>query len=221
MFCLITTHDSRLIDLSGCRYGLLVVIGRVENDGCGNRLWLCQCDCGSQKVIQGTALKRGSTSSCGCATAQKIGDKKRAHGKSHTSIYVAWCSMRSRCSDPKSESYSRYGGRGIRVCDRWNFSFESFISDMGDRPEGMTIELIDNDGNYEPGNCRWATVAEQGRNKSNNRMITAFGMTYCLSEWVEITGMARTTLKKRLNRGIQGEHLFMRDSRFYKGADRW
>lgn len=203
-------NDPRLIDLTGRRYGILTVISREPNAQCGNRRWLCRCDCGTEKVLLASNLAR--TQSCGCLKLKLIGDKKRTHGQSKTQLYGVWNSMHMRCSNPDAESYPQYGGRGIKVCDRWK-SFENFRDDMGERPRGASIERDDYNADYSPSNCRWASAKEQGRNKSNNALITAFGQTRCLTEWAEVMGFPHSTLKKRYHRGVRGEEIFSERNR--------
>ena len=116
-----------------------------------------------------------------------------------TPTYRIWIAMRSRCTNPNNAGFHKYGGRGIKVCARWQ-SFENFFADMGERPEGMTLEREDNDGNYEPTNCRWATPAEQSRNTRRNRMLTYAGETLCMADWAERRGVGWDTLYHRLRR---------------------
>jgi hypothetical protein len=124
----------------------------------------------------------------------------KTHGLSGTPVYLAWCAMRNRCDRAKDKSYAYYGGRGIKVSDRWQ-SFENFIADMGERPEGMTIERVDSNGNYEPGNCRWASRTEQAHNKRNNVHLTANGKTQTMMEWAHELGVSHTAIVYRLKAG--------------------
>lgn len=144
----------------GDRYGRWMVIA-IESRSHA----LCRCDCGAESLVQRSNMYAGKSTSCGC------GPRGRAatHGKSHTPTWRAWASTRNRCENPNNQDFKYYGGRGIRVCERWQ-SFESFIADMGDRPPGHTLDRIDPNGHYEPGNCRWATRAQQSRNTRSNKL---------------------------------------------------
>ena len=162
----------RLIDLTGRRYGRLIVIERVTNDGRSVR-WLCRCDCGNEREVRGASLTTGNTSSCGCLHRELQSSVPLKHGAAKrgrkTRTYVCWKGMRRRCYDPKNKRYKDYGGRGIRVCARWS-DFANFLSDMGEKPYGLTLERVDNDGDYEPGNCVWDTWMQQRYNQRRMRV---------------------------------------------------
>ena len=127
------------------------------------------------------------------------GKKNRTHGMTGTPTYGSWVEMKQRCLNPNDPFFHRYGGRGITICGRWLDSFENFLADMGERPKGQTLERVKPDGNYEPGNVKWGTHAEQARNRSNNVMLTFRGETMCIAAWAERIGLPRKTLEKRLN----------------------
>jgi hypothetical protein len=149
-----------------------------------------------------TTLTKRKNQSCGCyrlESNRENGFKSKKHGLSKTYFFDAWRNMISRCADETNKSYPGYGGRGITVCDRWKNSLDSFIEDMGERPSpDHSIDRIDNNGNYEPGNCRWATATEQSRNVRRNRYLEFRGESRCIGEWAEIYGLCRTVIRNRL-----------------------
>lgn len=159
---------SKLIDLSGQKFDRLTVIKREENSKDGHARWLCICDCGNTKVINGSNLLNKNVRSCGCLQQEITTlnlEQRFKHGYHNTPTYQTWECMIQRCSNPNVPSYQYYGGRGIRVCQRWLDDFKNFLSDMGERPNGKTLDRIDNEDNYYPENCRWATPKEQSENK--------------------------------------------------------
>lgn len=154
----------------GQRFGAWVVIGSAQPGANWAARWACKCDCGSQKDVFAANLRRGLSTSCGCLSAAKTSARSRTHGMTGTPTYRTWESMLNRCNNPRNSSHVNYGGRGIKVCDRWA-SFENFLSDMGEKPEkGMSIERLDVNGNYEPGNCIWADPKTQARNTRRTRL---------------------------------------------------
>lgn len=196
-------------DITGQRFGMLVALEFVGNQDGKYPAYLCQCDCGKQKTVLGQSLRNAGTDSCGCNTKRKLSESLTKHGHAHTKIYKVWAAMKDRCNNPNNTHFAEYGGRGIAVCERWTESFANFLADMGERPEGMTIDRIDNAGNYEPSNCRWATRTRQQRNRRVNRLLTVNGETKCVSDWAAITGVPRGRIASRLDRGWTEEAAVM------------
>lgn len=164
------------IDLRGQTFGRLTVRAMVASNSAGQSIWACQCACGELLSVAATHLRRGAVKSCGCLRRELgierlLRSPRRTHGATETVEYETWQRMIQRCTNPNSEVFEYYGGRGITVCERWRKSFENFRADMGLRPEGMSIDRKDVNGNYEPTNCRWATAIEQRLNQ--RRMVAA------------------------------------------------
>lgn len=183
------------IDLTGQRFGMWVVIKKAGYEKGATRWW-CICDCGQRKKINSYKLRNGLTKSCGCLSNHGHTAKGRI-----STTYHSWKHMKERCLNPKNVTYKYHGARGISICDRWLNSFKNFLLDMGEKPQDMTIERIDNNGNYEPDNCMWATRKEQARNTRKNKLIEYEGKTMCISAWEEELGIKRGTLWMRLKRG--------------------
>lgn len=153
------------LDLTGKRFTRLTVIKVSGKDAAHKTLWLCACDCGNESIVAAGNLTSGTSKSCGCLKSDRIKETKTIHGRgTKDPTYGTWYSMRQRCRNPNNHKYKYYGGRGITVCKRWD-AFLDFLADMGERPAGRTLDRIDPDGNYEPGNCRWATPREQRLNQ--------------------------------------------------------
>jgi hypothetical protein len=148
--------------LTGQVFGRLVVQSYQGKDQLNRSLWQCKCFCGNYKTAVGVEIVRGNTRSCGCLFREGNSSK---HKLRYHPLYSTWCSIKSRCLNTNSQRYRDYGGRGIKICDRWMDSFEDFLKDVGERPEGRSLDRVDNDGDYEPGNVRWATAYEQANNR--------------------------------------------------------
>jgi len=180
----------KFIDLTGQRFGRLVIVSRAKNSKSGRIRWNCVCDCGGTTIASGINLQSGNTKSCGCLRKEM----RTAHGMTRTSTYKTWGSMIQRCANPNN---ANYGGRGITVCERWK-KFENFYEDMGKKPKGLSIERKDNSGNYCPKNCRWEAIKNQNRNKRSNVNIEYRGKTQCMSAWAEELGINYDALRYRL-----------------------
>jgi len=184
---------------------MYLVLRRSESkDGDSHAYWDCLCDCGNISRVSGSHLRGGFAKSCGCARDRWTTNPRRtSHGMAKTKEYHAWQAMKARCSNPNLPNYSRYGGRGIRVCKEWQDSFQAFFSHMSLAPsKGHSLDRYpDNDGNYEPGNCRWATATEQQANLRTNRIIEVDGVSKNLSEWARDLDTKANVLLTRLALG--------------------
>lgn len=187
-----------LINLTGSQFGRLVVLGRAA--GFKGVFWVCECSCGNLTSVRTGHLRNGHTSSCGCLHTDQLRSRSTTHGKSHTKAYNAWLNAIRRCHNEDHKRFYDYGGRGIKVCARW-LVFENFLSDMGEPEAGQSLDRIDNNGNYEPGNCRWATRFEQARNRRCTLTLTFQGVTRSASEWSQVLGLAYQTILSRLSKG--------------------
>lgn len=189
----------RLIDLSGQKLGRLTVLRRAIVKGARNAMWECRCDCGNLTVAAGANLGK-TTNSCGCGQSEhgkriiEINRLKRTdlHGESDSLEYKSWAALKGRCLNPANPKYPRYGGRGIKVCERWLDDFETFLADMGRKPSPLhSIDRINNDGDYEPNNCHWATIDTQTRNRSTTRHVAINQDTMCVRDWEDKLGVSR------------------------------
>lgn len=184
-------------DLSGIQFADWTVLHHHEQRGY-NHIWWCRCVCGKESAVQGSNLGRSSTS-CGCEGRKRTVESRRTHGKARTKTYITWKAIKTRCKNPNNPAYPDYGGRGISICKEWDSSFDSFLHDMGERPNGMTIERKNNNLGYSPDNCIWADRKTQSRNRRSNRIISAFGTTMTLREWSLETGIKPTTITQRID----------------------
>jgi hypothetical protein len=201
-----------VFDMSGKRYGRLVIIERsAQTNQSGNAFWRCKCDCGNETIANGASIRAGRTMSCGCQSkAQRItAEKVTKHGMSRSRTYRIWVGMRKRCACTTKRKAHLYYGKGIRVCPEWE-SFDNFVRDMGEAPNGMTIERIDGLQGYRPGNCRWASPKEQANNTTKNKKIVFQGREQNLSQWAEEFKLKPNTLLYRLKRGWDVEQALTR-----------
>lgn len=196
-------------DLTGQKFGRLKVIKRVENKG-RQTMWLCKCDCGNEKIVRGSHLINGYIKSCGCLNKEILRQRCSKHLQSKTRLHQIWLRMKQRCVNKNLECYKNYGGRGITVCDDWKNDFMSFYSwsMQNGYKNDLSIDRIDNNGNYEPSNCRWADRKTQARNTRSNRLITYNGQTHCISEWAEILNISKTILQDRISQNWSIEKTF-------------
>ncbi len=189
----------------GERFGRLTLVERVANGHRGATMCRFVCDCGNTVERRLATIRYGHTRSCGCLVVDFASAVGLKHGEARrgrrTPELRAWLAMIARCNNPNDVFYHRYGGRGIRVCDRWRRSFENFLADMGRKPSPEhSIDRKDNDGPYAPENCQWSTPAEQSRNRRTTRMVTHLGRTQCIADWAKELGMSHCCLSERLNR---------------------
>jgi len=194
---------SKIRNLSSERFGNFIVLKFSHQDKNGHRHWLCKCDCGTIKSVDGPALVAGHTKSCG-KCIPRSGPLKHANAKrlQVTPEYKTWLSMKARTTNPSSKSYAKYGAVGIKTCERWFNSFENFLADMGRKPTlTHSLDRIDNSKGYSPENCRWATPSQQARNRRTNVILDLHGLKKTVKEWSEITGIQPSTIHARLKMG--------------------
>lgn len=196
-------------DLAGHKYGQWTVLqyaGIAPNSR--KAAWLCECTCGTRRNITSSNLK--SALSCGCGRREKTILRNTTHGRARSPEHTTWCAMKSRCYNQNEPGYVDYGGRGISVCDRWKDSFASFLSDMGLKPfPEASIGRIDNDGNYEPNNCRWETHGQQARNTRRTRRIAIGNDSKCFSDWAKEAGVTPSTFSNRVDANWSADDLLL------------
>ena len=199
---------SKLIDLTGQRFGKLVVIKRAETDKSKKTKWLCKCDCGNLKKIDGRNLRKGYTTSCGCYAKEQRLKATTKHGYARTKLDYLYYGMKRRCYNTKCQDYPLYGGRGIKMCEEWLKNRKTFFEWAIDNGYSIdstymqcTLDRIDVNGNYEPSNCRFVDITTQCNNRRSNHLITFNGETHNLKEWGEITGLRPSTISKRIKDG--------------------
>lgn len=205
-----TLHGSkshRRIDITGSVFGKWTVISfshyrRTGSSGCP--MWNCICHCGTERVVSGTSLRTGHTASCGCIKRETTARRNTSHGRSKTHLYMIWKHVNQRCYNPNAVGYKNYGARGIGVCQRWRGrdGFSNFEKDMGARPSKKhSLDRIDNNKNYSPKNCRWATRKMQSRNTRRTKILTFNGESLCVRDWEVRLGFKRGIIRSRLKKG--------------------
>lgn len=219
--------DPRFKDIRGERFGRTVVVayGGKSAAKCPQTLWICRCDCGTEHTVKLTHLRSGSTQSCGCLRKEWSATSHLRHGCARNGKrapeYRAWEALRHRCLVPTDRQFHNYGGRGITVCDRWRDSFEAFLEDMGPRPspKHSIDRWPDKNGNYEPGNCRWATSKQQLNNTRQNVLLTLNGRTQNLQQWADELGVTHSFLCNRKAAGWSDEDTLTRPPQ--RGRTHW
>ena len=184
----------------GDKYNRLTAVRFDHMDKHWNAYWLFKCQCGNKKVINVSSVKTGHIKSCGCLQKEMMKNRMIIHGMSYTKEYSIWGNMKDRCYNKKSKEYKNYGDRGIKVCNRW-MKFENFYKDMGKKPVKKSLDRINNNNNYKPNNCRWATRKEQNNNKRNNYLLTFNNKTMTIAEWSDKLDINYSTLRGRLKLG--------------------
>lgn len=193
------------VDITGQKFGRLTAIECLERVAGRGRKWLFRCECGGVIMRFPFQVTSGNTSSCGCIRKEMLIMRNKeslsTHRMTGTTEHTIWAKMIQRCRNPNDKNFPSYGGRGIKVCDRWNdpvTGFQEFFNDMGMRPKGAQIDRTNNNGNYEPSNCRWVTPKQNSRNRRSNKMIDFRNETKCIAQWVDELGIERKSLGYRL-----------------------
>lgn len=195
-------HEMPGYDLANQRFGRLLALApvRIVKNSRAAWFWICKCDCGAARQVRASTLRNGASTSCGCRAASVTAERNRTHGRSGTRLHRIWKGMLTRCRNPEAKDYPRYGGRGIKVCERWN-SFENFLADMGEPPTPKhSIDRAENSGNYEKNNCEWATSQTQARHTRRSHMITIGTETLPLVIWCERYSSDAFLVRDRLRR---------------------
>lgn len=189
-------------NLVGLKFNKLTVIKKIGRNNYGKTEWLCKCDCGKETITTGNNLKSGNTKSCGCHNLEQIIKRNTKHNLRYTRIYQTWLSIKRRCYNKNFKEYHNYGGRGIVVCSEWLDDFMNFYNwgMSNGYKENLSIDRINVNGNYEPSNCRWATLKEQANNKTTNHFITYKGITKTITQWAEFFNIDKRLLQDRIKK---------------------
>lgn len=200
----------KFTDISGQKFGRLVALYPTTPTKNGNMKWLCRCECGNEIIVDNQSLKKGATKSCGCLAKEICILTHTKHKMYKTKLNSVWNSMKQRCSNPNHIQYHNYGGRGIKVCPEWNDKINGFMNfynwamqngyNKNAKFQQCTLDRINNNGNYEPNNCRWVTIEEQCNNRRTNHYITYNQETHTIAEWSKILNINRYTLYDRINK---------------------
>jgi hypothetical protein len=188
--------NPRFVNIIGRKFNRLTVIAYVGKRG-HNQQWLCLCDCGNERMVLRSNLQSSQVKSCGCLNKEINDTLHITHGKTKSPEWNSWTNMKTRCLNPSRHNFDRYGGRGIKVCERWLNSFENFYEDMGERPEGYSIERINNNGDYDPSNCRWATNTEQCNNKRTSVLLEYAGIIMTRKQLSDKIGIRYSVLRNK------------------------
>ena len=216
---------AKLLDLTNKRFGRLVAL-EIDKTKTRRIYWLCKCDCRNIVSVSSIKLTSGETKSCGCLRKEKLSITRKKHGLTKQSLHNAWINMKTRCDNPNYNEFERYGGRGITYCEEWK-SFENFMSwalqngyqdiKKSNGRNVLSLDRINNNGNYEPANCRWVTALQQGRNKCNNKIYQYKGNKYCISALQEISAVSIDTIRRRIKNGWNVEDAVDIPSQTFKG----
>lgn len=212
---------SKALKLEGKKFARLLVLKRVENDKKEDSCWLCLCDCGNKKIVRGYHLTSGRIKSCGCIKKEIIRSRESTHLLTNTKLYRIWAGIKQRCFNSNHKNYERYKGRGITMCEEWKDDFMSFYNwaIKNGYKNGLTIERINNDGNYSPSNCRWATREEQANNTSRNHFIVFHGEKHTIADWAKKLDIGYKRLSNRINSGLPIEKCFYKGKLSNNGKD--
>lgn len=207
----------RRSNLKGKKFGRLKVDKMIYIKN-GHTYWKCKCDCGNDCIVKGYSLKSGNTKSCGCLQKENASKAKCKHRMSKTKLYKRWEDIKKRCYNKNSYNYKNYGGRGIKVCDEWLNDFMNFYNWAMENgyEENLSIDRIDNNGDYEPNNCRWVDIKTQCNNRRSNHLITYKGKTQNVSQWCEELNVSRSMVEFRLRKGLSLDEIFTKPSRIHK-----
>lgn len=188
------------IDLTSQKFGRLTVLNRAENNKFNQVCWKCQCACGNIAIVPSQPLRKKEATSCGCLQKENLIKRITTHNMSHSPEYAVWGRMVQRCVNPKNKRFKHYGGRGIKVCKEWRDSFLAFYEHVGQRPyKKASIDRINNEGDYCPGNVRWTDIVTQNNNNRRNYYITIKGITRTIAQWAKTIGIKEGTLWHRIN----------------------